>query len=75
MTVTLLRSGLVNATQQDQHLAKAVFDDPRPNLLNYVAGLIRESLSSDPPVASQAQFAYCIEVLAQLAQTGKANEE
>ncbi|KAF9001961.1 Not1-domain-containing protein [Cyathus striatus] len=75
VTITLLRSGLVNATLQDQQLAKALFNDPRPSLLNFAAGLIRECLSSDPPVTNQSQFAYSIEILGQLAQGGKANEE
>lgn len=75
MTVTLLRSGLVNVTLQDQQLAKNLFTDPRPSLMTYVAALIRECLSTDPPVASQSQFSYALEVLAQLAQSGKANEE
>jgi len=73
--VTLLRSGLVNTALQDQQLAKILFTDPRPNLLNFAAGLIRECLSSDPPVASQAQFGYSIEILGQLSQAGKVNDE
>jgi len=73
--VTLLRSGLVNTTLQDQQLAKTLFTDPRPSLLNYAASLVRECLSSDPPVASQGQFGYSIEILGQLAQAGKANDE
>ncbi|KAF8226250.1 Not1-domain-containing protein [Tricholoma matsutake] len=75
VTVTLLRSGLVNTTLQDQQLAKILFTDPRPSLLNFAAGLIRDCLSSDPPVASQAQFGYSIEILGQLSQAGKANDE
>ncbi|KAJ7093160.1 Not1-domain-containing protein [Mycena epipterygia] len=75
VTVTLLRSGLVNTSLQDQQLAKVLFTDPRPTLLNYVAALIRECLSSDPPVATQNQFHYSIEVMNQLSQSGKANEE
>ncbi|OAX43815.1 Not1-domain-containing protein [Rhizopogon vinicolor AM-OR11-026] len=75
VTVTLLRSGLVNTSLQDQQLAKNLFTDPRPSLQNFAAGLIRECLSSDPPVASQNQLTYSIEVLGQLAQAGKANEE
>ncbi|KAJ8581212.1 Not1-domain-containing protein [Rhizopogon salebrosus TDB-379] len=75
VTVTLLRSGLVNTSLQDQQLAKNLFTDPRPSLQNFAAGLIRECLSSDPPVASQSQLTYSIEVLGQLAQAGKANEE
>ncbi|KAJ7871497.1 Not1-domain-containing protein [Mycena olivaceomarginata] len=75
VTVTLLRSGLVNVSLQDQQLAKVLFTDPRPTLLNYVAALVRECLSGDPPVASQTQFHYSIEVMNQLSQSGKANEE
>ncbi|KAF7359396.1 Not1-domain-containing protein [Mycena sanguinolenta] len=74
VTVTLLRSGLINVSLQDQQLAKVLFTDPRPTLLNYVAALVRECLSSDPPVAAQAQFHYSIEVMNQLSQSGKANE-
>lgn len=73
--MTLLRSGLVNISQEDQQLAKFLFTDPRPTLLTFAAGLIRQCLSSDPPVASQAQFAYTLEILTQLAQANKANEE
>jgi CCR4-NOT transcription complex subunit 1 len=75
VTVTLLRSGLVSIALQDQQLAKNLFTDPRPSLLNFAAGLIRECLSSEPPVASQSQFTFSIEILSQLAQSGKANEE
>lgn len=75
VTVTLLRSGLVNTSLQDQQLAKSLFQDPRPTLQSFAAGLVRECLSSDPPVASQNQLTYTIEVLGQLVQAGKANEE
>jgi len=75
VTVTLLRSGLVNVTLQDQQLAKLLYEDPRPILLGFVANLIRECLSTDPPVATQGQFVFSIEILSQLAQAGKANEE
>ncbi|KAH9911414.1 Not1-domain-containing protein [Fomitopsis serialis] len=72
---TLLRSGLVPIVQQDQQLAKTVYTDPRPSLLDFAAELIRECLSSDPPFASQAQFAYTLEVLNQLSQSNKATDE
>ncbi|TFK67891.1 Not1-domain-containing protein [Pluteus cervinus] len=75
VTVTLLRGGIIDCRIQDQQLAKVLFNDPRPNLLNYAAGLVRECLSSDPPVATQSQFGYTIEILDQLAQSGKSNEE
>lgn len=74
VTVTLLRSGLINTSLQDQQLAKLLCD-PRPVLLNFAANLIRECLSSDPPVATQAQFAYSIEMFSQLSHQGKAIEE
>ncbi len=75
VTITLLSSGLVNFTLQDQQLAKLLFEDPRPILMNFTANLIRECLSSDPPVATQGQFVYSVEMLSQLEQAGKATEE
>jgi len=75
VTVVLLRSGLININLQDQQLAKLLFEDPRPTLLSFAANLIRECLSSDPPVAIQGQFVYTIDVLTSLAQSAKANEE
>ncbi|KAG6854973.1 hypothetical protein C0991_009796 [Blastosporella zonata] len=75
VTVTLLRSGLIDVSPQDQQLAKTLLADPRPNLLNFTVNLIRECLSSDPPVASQSQFAYSIEILNQLSQSGRAIDE
>lgn len=75
VTVVLLRSGLINLGLQDQQLAKLLFEDPRPTLLSFAANLIRECLSSDPPVATQGQFVYTIDVLGSLAQAAKTNEE
>ena len=75
VTVTLLRSGLVTISQEDQQLAKLLYSDPRPSLLNFAAGLIRECLAADPPLATQAQFSYSLEALNQLAQRGKTNDE
>lgn len=75
VTTTLLRSGLVNINLQDQQLAKFLWDDPRPVMLTYAANLVRECLSSDPPVATQAQFQFTLDVIAQLVSAGKANEE
>ncbi|KAG2135984.1 hypothetical protein DEU56DRAFT_913074 [Suillus clintonianus] len=74
VTVTLLRSGFISTSLQDQQLAKNLFTDLRPSLQNFAAGLICECLSSDPAVASQSQLAFSIEVLGQLAQAGDANE-
>ena len=75
VTVTLLKSSLITITQEDQQLAKLLFTEPRPSLQNFAAGLIRECLSSDPPLAAQAQFSFSLEVLGQLAQSGKATDE
>ncbi|KAH9981460.1 Not1-domain-containing protein [Lactifluus volemus] len=75
VTATLLRSGLINIAQQDQQLAKFLFADPKSSLQNFAAGLIRECLTCDPPLASQSQFSVTIEVLSQIMQSGKANEE
>ncbi|EMD38674.1 hypothetical protein CERSUDRAFT_82953 [Gelatoporia subvermispora B] len=74
VTVTLLRSGLVTVNQEDQQLYKLLAADSRLNLQNFAADLIRECLTSDPPVAMQTQFAYTVDILSQLAQAGKANE-
>lgn len=73
--MTLLRSGLITIAQQDQQLAKLLLNDQRPSLQNFAAGLIRACLTSDPPIASQSQFTYTIEILSQIIQSGKANDE
>jgi CCR4-NOT transcription complex subunit 1 len=75
VTATLLRSGLISIAQQDQQLAKFLFADAKPSLQNFATGLIRECLTCDPPLASQSQFSVTIEVLSQIMQSGKANEE
>ncbi|KIK63773.1 hypothetical protein GYMLUDRAFT_71891 [Collybiopsis luxurians FD-317 M1] len=76
VTVTLLRSSLLNVGLLDQALAKTLYSmGPRPSLLNFICGLIRECLSSDPPVASRAQFQYSIEMLLSATQEGKATEQ
>nr|GAT52123.1 Not1-domain-containing protein [Mycena chlorophos] len=75
VTVTLLRSGLISIGLLDQQFAKVLYNDPRPSLLTYVAALVRECLSHDPPVASQNQFHFAIEAMGQLSRDGKANDE
>ena len=75
VTATLLRRGLISITQQDQQLAKFLFADPKPTLQIFATGLIRECLTCDPPLASQSQFSFTVEVLSQIMQTGKANDE
>ncbi|KAL1947536.1 hypothetical protein VTO73DRAFT_13260 [Trametes versicolor] len=75
VTVTLLRSGLVTIIQEDQQLAKQLYTDPRPSLQTFAAGLIREYLAADPPLSTQGQFSYSMEILTQLAQSNKANDE
>ncbi|KAG7086666.1 hypothetical protein E1B28_002606 [Marasmius oreades] len=75
VTYTLLRSQLISVSPLDQQLAKMLFMNPRPNLMDYVAGLIRECLTSEPPVATQNQFTFSIDVLTTLSANGKANEE
>lgn len=70
-----MKSQLINIGVTDQQLAKSLSSDPRPSLLTYAAGLIRECLTADPPVASQHQFPYTIDVLDQISKAGKANEE
>jgi len=41
------------------------------SLLNFASALIRECLSTDPPVASQSQFAYLLRSWASLASLEK----
>lgn len=65
----------MNVTVQDQQMAKNLFNDPRPVLQNFAAGLIRECATAESVVASPSQFSCCIDIFAQLAQTGKATEE
>lgn len=74
-TVTLLRSSLITIPQQDQQLTKLLYTDPRPSLQNFAASLIRECLSSDPPIAAQSQFVYSLETLTNISQANKATEE
>ncbi|KXN90499.1 General negative regulator of transcription subunit 1 [Leucoagaricus sp. SymC.cos] len=75
VTVTLLRSGLISLSVTDQQLAKSISTDSRANLLTYATGLIRECLTADPPVATQNQFAYTIDILDQVAKSSKANDD
>lgn len=75
VTATILRSGLVDVGRQDQQLAQFLVKDPKPSLQTFVAGLIRECLTSDPPVATQRHFNASIEVMVQLVQSSKSNED
>ncbi|CCM03832.1 uncharacterized protein FIBRA_05981 [Fibroporia radiculosa] len=75
VTVTLLRSGLISTAQEDQQLAKFLYNDPRPSLLSFSAELIRECIGTNPPIASQSHFPYTLEALNHLSQSGKANED
>jgi CCR4-NOT transcription complex subunit 1 len=43
--------------------------------MNFTASLIRQCLSTDPPVATQGQFVFSLEILNQLEQAGKATDE
>ncbi|KAF9052783.1 Not1-domain-containing protein [Panaeolus papilionaceus] len=75
VTVTLLRSGLINPSLQDRQLAKLLLEDGRQLIQNFASNVIRECLSADPPFVSQAQFMYSIDVLSQLVQENKATED
>ncbi|KAH9946365.1 Not1-domain-containing protein [Epithele typhae] len=75
VTTTLLRSSLITVSQIDQQLAKTLYTDPKQSLQNFVAGLVRECLVADPSLATQAQFSYTIDILSQLAQSGKVTDE
>ncbi|EPQ58539.1 Not1-domain-containing protein [Gloeophyllum trabeum ATCC 11539] len=74
-TLTLLRSGLVQVQTQDEQLAKHLHVDPKIQLQNFAARLIRECLSIDPPIGSQTQWSFTIDAMDQLSRAGEANEE
>lgn len=76
VTLTLLRSRLITVTDEDLQLAKWLYANatPRPNLQDFAAGLIRECLTQDPPIAHQSQFQYSIDALASIVKAGKATE-
>jgi len=75
VTVALLRSSLVSINVTDQQLAKSLSTDPHLNRMSYATELIRECSTADPPVATQAHFAYTIDTLNQIFKAGKANDE
>ena len=70
-----MRSSLISISVTDQQLAKSLSTDPHLNLITYATGLIRECSTADPPVATQAHFAYTIDTLNQMFKAGKANDE
>jgi len=74
VTLTLLRTGLISVSAQDNQLAKVLFADARPSLQNFAAGLLREWVSSDVASVSQGQFVLTHEVLTQLHREGKSVE-
>ncbi|EJD02104.1 Not1-domain-containing protein [Fomitiporia mediterranea MF3/22] len=75
-TVTLLRSHLITPTDEDMQLAKWIYAsaNSRPSLQDFAAGLIRECLTSEPPVTTQHQFQYTLDALTQLVRASKATE-
>ncbi|KAL5529441.1 hypothetical protein ACEPAG_5426 [Sanghuangporus baumii] len=76
VTVTLLRSQLITPTDEDLQLAKWLYSsaNARPNLQDFAAGLIRECLTTEPPIATQHQFHYTLDALAQQMRANKATE-
>ncbi|KAJ2931428.1 hypothetical protein H1R20_g5724, partial [Candolleomyces eurysporus] len=75
VTITLLRCGLLNFEAHDQLLSKSIFADPRPSLIAYAVGLIRESLTGDPPALPRNYFQYTIDFMTQLSNANKATDE
>ncbi|KZT44176.1 Not1-domain-containing protein [Sistotremastrum suecicum HHB10207 ss-3] len=74
VTVTLLRSGLIPVAQQDAQLARLMWREARPSLIDFTANLIRECLAGDTPVATQAQFQDSLSTLLRAAELGKLTE-
>lgn len=66
---------MVTLADEDQQLAKLLYANPRPPLQDFAAGLIRDCLTSEPPIATRQQFTFTIEALGQLVQTSKATEQ
>jgi CCR4-NOT transcription complex subunit 1 len=56
-------------------MAKNLYNDPRPSLQTFVAALIRECMSTDPPVALRAELHGSIEALSALVNSGEAVDE
>jgi CCR4-NOT transcription complex subunit 1 len=71
----LIRANLINVAQQDSQMAHMLFYDPRTSLQDFAAGFIRECLISNPPVASQKQFEYTIQMFVQLSSAGRTTAE
>lgn len=72
--MSILRTRLVTVPDEDQQLSKLLATSPRPALQDFAAGLIRECLVSDPPMATRLQFPLTLDALAQLIQAGRATE-
>jgi CCR4-NOT transcription complex subunit 1 len=75
VTITLLRTQLINPGVHDQQLAKMLYTNPQPNLISYAVGLIREALTGEMPALPQSAFQLSLEVLRSLAAQGKATDE
>ncbi|KAF8510218.1 Not1-domain-containing protein [Hysterangium stoloniferum] len=75
VTVALLRGGLIDPWQQDQRLSKFIYKDPRPSLLNFASALIRECLSSNPPVLERDHCKHSTEALAHSVQMGRVTDD
>ena len=74
VTVTLLRTRLISVAEEDQQLARLLVMSPRPVLQDFAAGLIRECMTCEPPIANRQQLNLTLETLAQLVQTSRATE-
>ncbi|GJJ12464.1 hypothetical protein Clacol_006706 [Clathrus columnatus] len=75
VTIALIRGGLIDPWQHDERLSKFIYKDPRPTLLDFAAGFIREGLSIDPPLITRQQCSLSIEALAHSVQLGNVTDE
>ena len=66
---------MLNFELHDQLLSKSIFTEPRPSLIAYAVGLIREALTGDPPALPRNYFQYTIDFLTQLSNANKATDE
>ena len=62
-------------TDQDFEIARLLYENPRPIFQDFAVGLVRECLTTDPPLATRQGFKYVLDELTQLVKNNKATEQ
>ncbi|KAI8394298.1 CCR4-Not complex component, Not1-domain-containing protein [Radiomyces spectabilis] len=65
VTVTLIKAGLVDLSEQDQVLATLI-DAGRASAIDFAARLILSCLSEEPPIATEKEYAMSLEAFHRL---------